>query len=207
MICYSNNKGGLKMEIIHERAKLRLMDNTDVETLFSIVEGNRDIWAYLISKMDSVQDMQQYVQKAIKGYGRGTQIPFIVVDQQSNKIVGSTRLYNISVEDKTVELGQTWYHPSVQRTSINTECKYMLLQYAFEKLHMLRVQIKTDARNEKAQRAIERLGAVKEGVLRNERKLPNGYVRDAVVYSIISSEWPSVKEKLLEKLELYKEKL
>lgn len=207
MICYSNNKGGLKMEIIHERAKLRLMDNTDVETLFSIVEGNRDIWAYLISKMDSVQDMQQYVQKAIKGYGRGTQIPFVVVDQQTNKIVGSTRLYNISVEDKTVELGQTWYHPSVQRTSINTECKYMLLQYAFEKLHMLRVQIKTDARNEKAQRAIERLGAVKEGVLRNERKLPNGYVRDAVVYSIISSEWPSVKEKLLEKLELYKEKL
>lgn len=207
MICYSNNKGGLKMEIIHERAKLRLMDNTDVETLFSIVEGNRDIWAYLISKMDSVQDMQQYVQKAIKGYGRGTQIPFIVVDQQSNKIVGSTRLYNISVEDKTVELGQTWYHPSVQRTSINTECKYMLLQYAFEKLHMLRVQIKTDARNEKAQRTIERLGAVKEGVLRNERKLPNGYVRDAVVYSIISSEWPGVKEQLLEKLELYKEKL
>lgn len=183
------------------------MDNTDVETLFSIVEGNRDIWAYLISKMDSVQDMQQYVQKAIKGYGRGTQIPFIVVDQQSNKIVGSTRLYNISVEDKTVELGQTWYHPSVQRTSINTECKYMLLQYAFEKLHMLRVQIKTDTRNEKAQRAIERLGAVKEGVLRNERKLPNGYVRDAVVYSIISSEWPGVKEQLLEKLELYKEKL
>lgn len=195
------------MEIIHERAKLRLMDGNDVETLFSIVEGNREIWAYLISKMDSVQDMQQYVQKAIQGYGKGAQIPFVVVDQQTNTIVGSTRLYNISVEDKTVELGQTWYHPSVQRTSINTECKYMLLQYAFEKLHMLRVQIKTDARNEKAQRAIERLGAVKEGVLRNERKLPNGYVRDAVVYSIISSEWPDVKKQLLEKLELYKEKL
>ncbi|KAA0765862.1 GNAT family N-acetyltransferase [Bacillus sp. SH5-2] len=195
------------MEIIHERARLRLMDGDDVETLFSIVEGNKGIWAYLISKMDSVQDMQQYVQKAIKGYGRGTQIPFSVVDQQTNMIVGSTRLYNISVEDKTVELGQTWYHPSVQRTSINTECKYMLLEYAFEKLHMLRVQIKTDVRNEKAQRAIERLGAVKEGVLRNERKLPNGHVRDAVVYSIIASEWPSIKEKLLEKLELYKEKL
>ncbi|WP_088229564.1 GNAT family N-acetyltransferase [Bacillus cereus] len=195
------------MEIIHERAKLRLIDNNDVETLFSIIEGNRDIWAYLISKMDSVQDMQQYVQKAIKGYGRGTQIPFIVVDQQTNTIVGSTRLYNISVEDKTVELGQTWYHPSVQRTSINTECKYMLLQYAFEKLNMLRVQIKTDVRNEKAQRAIERLGAVKEGVLRNERRLPSGHVRDAVVYSIIASEWPSIKEKLLEKLELYKETL
>ncbi|AFU13700.1 N-acetyltransferase [Bacillus toyonensis] len=195
------------MEIIHERAKLRLMDSGDVETLFSIVEGNRQIWAYLISKMETVQDMQQYVQKAIKSYGKGTQIPFAVVDQQTNKIVGSTRLYNISVEDKTVELGQTWYHPSVQRTSINTECKYMLLQYAFEKLHMLRVQIKTDVRNEKAQRAIERLGAVKEGVLRNERRLPSGHVRDAVVYSIIASEWSGVKEELLEKLELYKEKL
>ncbi len=195
------------MEIIHERAKLRLIDSDDVETLFSIVEGNRDIWAYLISKMDSAQDMQQYVQKAIQGYGKGTQIPFVVVDQQTNTIVGSTRLYNISVENKTVELGQTWYRPSVQRTSINTECKYMLLQYAFEKLRMLRVQIKTDARNEKAQRAVERLGAVKEGVLRNERKLPSGYVRDAVVYSIIASEWPVVKARLLENLELYKEKL
>ncbi|PFJ14997.1 GNAT family N-acetyltransferase [Bacillus cereus] len=195
------------MEIIHERAKLRLMDSEDVETLFSIVEGNRDIWAYLISKMDTVQDMQQYVQKAIKGYGRGTQIPFVVVDQKKDKIVGSTRLYNISVEDKTVELGQTWYHPSVQRTSINTECKYMLLQYAFEKLHVLRVQIKTDVRNEKAQRAIERLGAIKEGVLRNERRLSSGHVRDAVVYSIIASEWPVVKAHLLEKLELYKEML
>ncbi|MEC2394461.1 GNAT family N-acetyltransferase [Bacillus thuringiensis serovar shandongiensis] len=175
------------MEIIHERAKLRLMDSGDVETLFSIVEGNRQIWAYLISKMETVQDMQQYVQKAIKSYGKGTQIPFAVVDQQTNKIVGSTRLYNISVEDKTVELGQTWYHPSVQRTSINTECKYMLLQYAFEKLHMLRVQIKTD--------------------VRNERRLPSGHVRDAVVYSIIASEWSGVKGELLEKLELYKEKL
>ncbi|KFN01970.1 N-acetyltransferase [Bacillus clarus] len=195
------------MEMIHERAKLRLMDSDDVEKLFSIVEGNREIWAYLISKMDIVQDMQQYVQKAIKGYGVGAQLPFVVVDQKKNEIVGSTRLYNISIADKTVELGQTWYNPGVQRTSINTECKYMLLEYAFEKLHMLRVQIKTDARNEKAQRAIERLGATKEGVLRNERRLPNGYVRDAVVYSIIASEWPVVKEQLLGKLESYKEKL
>ncbi|PDY83033.1 GNAT family N-acetyltransferase [Bacillus cereus] len=194
------------MEIIHERAKLRLMDSNDVEKMFSIVEGNRDIWAYLISKMDTVQDMQQYVQKAIKAYGAGKDLPFVVVDQKKNEIAGSTRLYNISVEDKIVELGQTWYDPSVQRTSINTECKYMLLEYAFEKLHMLRVQIKTDVRNEKAQRAIERLGAVKEGVLRNERKLPSGHVRDAVVYSVIASEWPVVKERLLEKLESYKEK-
>ncbi|PEC52508.1 GNAT family N-acetyltransferase [Bacillus cereus] len=192
------------MEIVNDRAMLRLMHVNDVESLFTIVEGNKEIWKYLIAKMDSYQDMEQYVQVAIKGFEGETDLPFVVVDQKTNEIVGSTRLYSISSDNKTVELGQTWYHPSVHRTSINTECKYMLLQYAFEELHMLRVQIKTDLRNEKAQRAIERLGAVKEGVLRNERQLPNGYVRDAVVYSIIASEWSVIKEQLLKKLAVYK---
>ncbi|MBO1580410.1 GNAT family N-acetyltransferase [Bacillus sp. XF8] len=192
------------MRIINERAVLRLMDTNDTDKLFSIIEGNKEIWTYLISKMDNYQDMKQYVETAVKRYKKGTDLPFVVIDQKTNEIVGSTRLYSISNDNKTVELGQTWYHPSVQRTSINTECKYMLLQYAFEELQMLRVQIKTDLRNEKAQRAIERLGAVKEGVLRNERRLPSGYVRDAVVYSIIASEWPVVKEQLLQKMHLYK---
>ncbi|GAB6488163.1 TPA: GNAT family N-acetyltransferase [Bacillus thuringiensis] len=192
------------MELVNDRAMLRLMHVNDIESLFTIVEGNKEIWKYLIAKMDSYQDMEQYVQVAIKGFEGETDLPFVVVDQKTNEIVGSTRLYSISNDNKTVELGQTWYHPSVHRTSINTECKYMLLQYAFEELHMLRVQIKTDLRNEKAQSAIERLGAVKEGVLRNERQLPNGYVRDAVVYSIIASEWPVIKEQLLQKLAVYK---
>lgn len=192
------------MKLVNDRAMLRLMHLNDIESLFNIVEGNKEIWTYLIAKMDSYQDMEQYVEVAIKGFEGETDLPFVVVDQKTNEIVGSTRLYSISNDNKTVELGQTWYHPSVHRTSINTECKYMLLQYAFEELHMLRVQIKTDLRNEKAQSAIERLGAVKEGVLRNERQLPNGYVRDAVVYSIIASEWPVIKEQLLQKLAVYK---
>ncbi|HDR8343867.1 TPA: GNAT family N-acetyltransferase [Bacillus cereus] len=192
------------MKLVNDRAMLRLMQVNDIESLFNIVEGNKEVWTYLIAKMDSYQDMEHYVQVAIKGFEGETDLPFVVVDQKTNEIVGSTRLYSISNDNKTVELGQTWYHPSVHRTSINTECKYMLLQYAFEELHMLRVQIKTDLRNEKAQRAIERLGAVKEGVLRNERQLPNGYVRDTVVYSIIASEWPVIKEQLLKKLAVYK---
>ncbi|WP_459502609.1 GNAT family N-acetyltransferase [Bacillus sp. C1] len=192
------------MEIVNNRARLRLMDANDVEKLFAIVEGNKEIWAYLIATMDQYEDMERYVQTAVKGYKEGTDLPFVVIDQQTNEIMGSTRLYSISKENKTAELGQTWYHPSVQRTSINTECKFMLLQYAFEELQLLRVQIKTDLRNERAQRAIERLGVVKEGVLRNERKLPSGYVRDAVVYSIIASEWADVKEQLLQKMCMYK---
>ncbi|EMA6344919.1 GNAT family protein [Bacillus cytotoxicus] len=191
------------MELIKDRVKLRLIDRNDVETLFAIVKENKEIWTYLIAKMENHEDMERYVEKAIEGYKKGTELPFVVIDQEKNKVVGSTRLYNIEKENKTVELGKTWYHPSVQRTSVNTECKFLLLQYAFEELKMLRVQIKTDSRNTKAQRAIERLGAVKEGILRNERQLPNGYVRDAVVYSIIAREWPLIKEQLHQKLHAY----
>ncbi|WP_316444502.1 GNAT family N-acetyltransferase, partial [Escherichia coli] len=86
---------------------LRLLDANDVEKLFSLVEGNKQIWTYLISKMDNYQDMEEYVQTAIKGYEKGTELPFVVVDQKTNEIVGSTRLYSISKENKTVELGQT----------------------------------------------------------------------------------------------------
>lgn len=111
-------------------------------------------------------------------------------------VVGSTRLYDISLDRQTVELGATFYDKSVQKTSINTECKFLLLKHAFEHLNMVRVQIKTDIQNIGAQRAIERIGGVKEGILRNERMLHNGRIRDAVLYSITNNEWNVVKVKL-----------
>ena len=135
----SIEKGEQFMELVNDRAMLRLMHVNDNESLFTIVEGNKGIQNYLTVKIDSYQDMEQYVQVAIKGFEGETDLPFVVVDQKTNEIVGSTRLYSISNDNKTVESGQTWYHPSVHRTSINTECKYMLLQHAFEELHMLRV--------------------------------------------------------------------
>ncbi|HDX9590109.1 TPA: GNAT family N-acetyltransferase [Bacillus pseudomycoides] len=192
------------MEIVYNRAKLQLLSINDVRPLYAIIEKYPDIWTYLIAKMDCLEDMERLVEESIEKYKKGVDLPFTVIDQTTNEIVGTTRLYNISKDCKTTELGHTWYSPSVQRTSVNTECKYMMLLYAFEELGMLRVQIKTDARNEKSQRAIERLGAVKEGIMRNERELSNGYVRDAVVYSIISEDWPSVKEKLENKLICYR---
>ncbi|MCM3736842.1 GNAT family N-acetyltransferase [Bacillus cytotoxicus] len=192
------------MEIVCNRAKLQLLSINDVRPLYAIIEKHPDVWTYLIAKMDCLEDMERLVEESIEKYKRGVDLPFTVIDQKTNEIVGTTRLYNISNDCKTTELGHTWYSPSVQRTSVNTECKYMMLCYAFEELGMLRVQIKTDARNEKAQRAIERLGAIKEGIMRNERQLPNGFVRDAVVYSIISAEWPKVKERLENKLLCYK---
>lgn len=198
------NKGDCPVEIVYNRAKLQLLSINDVRPLYAIIEKYPDIWTYLIAKMDCLEDMERLVEESIGKYKKGGDLPFTVIDQTTNEIVGTTRLYNISKDCKTTELGHTWYSPSVQRTSVNTECKFMMLRYAFEELGMLRVQIKTDARNEKSQRAIERLGAVKEGIMRNERELSNGYVRDAVVYSIISEDWPSVKEKLENKLICYR---
>jgi RimJ/RimL family protein N-acetyltransferase len=108
---------------------------------------------------------------------------------------------DIRPADRGLEIGGTWYGAAYQRTAVNTECKYLLLKHAFEALGCIRVQLKTDSRNERSQRAIERLGAVKEGVLRNHMLLADGHIRHSVMYSILDSEWPAVKARLEEKLQ------
>jgi RimJ/RimL family protein N-acetyltransferase len=108
---------------------------------------------------------------------------------------------NIMPNDRGLEIGGTWYGPDFQRTAVNTECKYLLLRHAFEELGCIRVQLKTDSRNERSQKAIERIGAVKEGVLRNHMILPNKHIRHSVFYSIIDAEWPGVKRRLEAMLE------
>lgn len=188
------------MKLIGQNAKLRLMNMKDVEGLYDLVQRNPGLWTYMVRKMDSVEDMEKLVAEALNNLDKGIEFPFVVIDKVNNDIIGSTRLYDISFSRKTVELGSTFYDKSVQRTSINTECKYLLLKYAFEELGMIRVQIKTDAKNLGAQIAIERIGGTKEGILRNERLLYNGRVRDAVLYSITNNEWDTVKSKLEELL-------
>lgn len=184
------------MELILNRVKLQLMQLEHAEQLYKIIEETPSLWSYMPRQMRSQHDMEEMVKEALESYKEGTVLPFVVVDQFTNSIVGSTRLYDISADYKTLELGYTFYAPSVQRTSINTECKYLLLRHAFETLQMVRVQIKTDLQNKRAQKAIERLGAIKEGVLRNERTLYTGQTRDACVYSVISKEWLTIKENL-----------
>lgn len=190
-------KGWVKqVELSKQRVRLRIMKIEDAEDLYNIVKQNPDIWTYMPVKMDSLLDMKNIIDECLQKKKTGEIVPFIVEDIWNNKIVGSTRLYDISLSSKTLEMGYTFFSSDAQRTSINTESKFLLLQYAFETLGVKRVQIKTDLRNNTAQKAIERLGAVKEGILRNERLLYNGLVRDAVVYSILDREWNVVKEKL-----------
>ncbi len=155
------------------------------------------IWRYMrYGNIETVEQMATWVGELLELQGRGTDLPFAVIHVASNAVVGSTRFLHIDTLDRSVEIGGTWYGVEFQGTLVNTECKYLLLRHAFENLGCIRVWFKTDLRNLRSQRAIEKMGALKEGVLRNHMILPDGYIRDSVVYSIIPAEWPAVKLKL-----------
>ena len=158
-------------------------------------------WDFMVyGRMETAADMRDWVQDILARAEKGTDVPFVAIHIDSGRVAGASRYMNIMPKDRGLEIGGTWYGPEYQRTVVNTECKYLLLQHAFEKLGCIRVQLKTDLRNERSQRAIERLGAVKEGVLRNHMILPDGYFRHSVYYSILDAEWPAVKKRLEEML-------
>lgn len=131
----------------------------------------------------------------------GSMLPFAIVDKASGKAVGMTTYMNIDAVNKRVEIGSTWYRKSVQRSPLNTECKLLMLQHAFEELECLAVEFRTHFVNIQSRRGIERLGAKLDGVLRSHMMMPNGTVRDTAVYSIIASEWPTVKAHLTWQME------
>jgi RimJ/RimL family protein N-acetyltransferase len=159
------------------------------------------IWAYMsLNPSVSLDVMTTWIASALREQQVGTILPFAIVDIATGHAVGSTRYMNIMLHDRGLEIGWTWLAPEVQRTGVNTECKYLLLRHAFETLKMIRVQFKTDSRNLKSQQAIERIGGKREGVLRNHMILHDGYIRHSVYFSIIDSEWPDVKAALEQKL-------
>lgn len=155
-----------------------------------------DIWSHMFDRLRSLEDAKVYVERALENRARGAEFPFVNVDLATGRVVGSTRLFDFSESHRQVEIGHTWLTPAVWRTAINTESKYLLLQYCFERLDLVRVQLKTDGRNTRSQAALTRIGATREGVLRKHRVLPDGYIRDTVMYSVISEEWPTVRARL-----------
>ncbi len=159
------------------------------------------IWQYMVyGQIRKEDDMRRWVQNLVDGQAAGTDLPFVVIHITSGRVAGATRFLEIRPSHRSLEIGGTWYGLEFQHTIVNTECKYLLLGYAFETMGAIRVQFKADARNERSLRAIERIGAKREGILRNHMILPDGTRRDSVYYSIIDSEWPGVKERLEEKL-------
>jgi N-acetyltransferase len=159
------------------------------------------IWQYMpYGIMQNESDIRRWVQTILVREAEGTDLPFVVIHLASGRVAGTTRYMEIRSEHHGLEIGGTWYGAEFRRTQVNTECKYLLLEHAFEEFKSIRVQLKTDSRNERSQRAIERIGAKREGVLRNHMILPNGYFRHSIYYSILDTEWPNVKIRLDEML-------
>ena len=156
------------------------------------------IWTYMpVPPPDTVGDVQLWIEAALRGQETGGEVAYATVRRADGRVVGSTRFLDIRRPHRALEIGWTWLAPEAQRTLVNTEAKYLMLRQAFEKQGAVRVQLKTDERNEKSRRAILRLGAVFEGVLRNYQTRPHdGYVRNTAMYGITDREWPDIKARL-----------
>ncbi len=171
----------------------------DVSHLAGLQEAVKDgeLWKLWYTFVPKPESMEKWIIKALHEQDQGISTPFTVALKADNRIIGSTRYMNIEPDIRRLEIGTTWYAASVQRSPVNTECKLLLLQHAFENLNCLAVEFRTHRFNEPSRRAISRLGAQQDGILRNHRISSDGTIRDTVVYSIIQNEWPSVKSNLL----------
>ena len=162
------------------------------------------IWQWLlIAPPTTPAAMAEYIQSALEAQRDGSTLAFVQIHPANGRAVGSTRYLNISRRDRGLEIGWTWLGKPWQRTSINTEAKYLLLRHAFEDLGALRVQLKTDALNIQSQTAIARIGGVREGVLRKHMLVYGGRMRDTMMFSIVDDEWPAVKARLETMLAAY----
>lgn len=187
----------IKDEITLEGNRVRLIpaSHEHLDRLFK-ASNHSEIWTYSPSTINKLEDLAITMNKWMKSKEQGLRYPFVIFDKMTNEIVGSTSYLDISPQNRKLEIGGTWLDPGVWRTIVNTECKYLLLKYGFEQLSLVRVQFRTDSRNERSNRAIQRIGAQFEGTLRQEMIMQDGYYRDSNVYSILDKEWEGVKARL-----------
>lgn len=151
-------------------------------------------------RLQTPEDFKNLVEKALTEKERGESVVFATIERNSGGVIGSTRFMNIDRVNRRVEIGSTWIAPSWQRTGVNTEAKYLMLRHAFEVWKCMRVELKTDALNQRSRNAILRIGAKEEGTLRKHLITWTGRVRDTVYFSILDTEWPEVKESLERRL-------
>ena len=154
-----------------------------------------DLWKLWYTTIPRAEDMTREIDRRLALQKAGTMLPWTVFDADG-EIAGMTTYMNVDAGNRRVEIGSTWYAKRVQRSGLNTQCKLLLLQHAFEKLDCIAVEFRTHFFNHQSRRAIERLGAKQDGILRSHQVTPNGTLRDTVVFSIIASEWPTVKAHL-----------
>jgi N-acetyltransferase len=180
---------------------LRPLKENDLENLVHFAINEPDIWKYSLVAVKGIDGLKNYVQTAVEQRAKAIEYPFIVFDKRTQQYAGSTRFYDIQIEFKTMQLGYTWYGSKFQGTGLNKNCKFLLLQFAFEELGMERVEFRADNNNERSKAAMKSIGCIEEGVLRNHLVYSNGERRTSIVLSILKTEWENgMREKLLEKI-------
>lgn len=181
------------------RVQLRPLVASDGAALVDAASDG-ELWDLPFTVVPSAETVGDYLRVALEGRAAGTVMPFVIKELESDRIVGSTRFWKIDRQNRKLEIGHTWLSASWQRTFVNTEAKFLMLSFAFDRLACVRVQFTTDEINEKSRSAILRLGATQEGVIRHERIMPGGRKRNSVRYSIIDEEWPGVRRALEKRL-------
>ncbi len=189
--------------LVGQHVRLEPIHQAHVPGLFDVGQHAED-WAYLpISGLNTIRQAEEWAMEAIDLAQAGLQYTYVLIDPVHQTIMGSSRYLNIRAKHRGLEIGYSWLGHQFQRSPVNTEAKFLLLKHAFEVMHAIRVELKTDSRNLRSQIAIERLGALREGVLRNHMIAQNHYYRDSILYSIIDEDWPEVRLALKQRLQSY----
>jgi|SRR6266700_2216158 len=175
-------------------ARLEPLSHDHRDRLIAAVKDG-ELWKLWYTSVPSPEGMAKEIDRRLSLQATGSMLPFTVFDAEGN-IAGMTTYMNVDAANRRVEIGSTWYTKRVQRSPLNTQCKLLLLGHAFEQLDCIAVEFRTHFFNQQSRRAIERLGAKQDGILRSHQVAPNGTLRDTVVYSIIAAEWPTVKAHL-----------
>ena len=194
----------LKSNIQLENDRVLLLPFTDErnEELKNII-FDKEIWEFMGSNINNEQGLKNYIAKTIKDKNNRLCYPFLIIDKETNEVAGCTRYGNVDAANKKCEIGWTWFGTDFQGTGLNKACKHELLQFGFETIGFKRIQFSVDSKNTRAQRAIEKLGAQKEGVFRNNNVAPSGDSRTDIYYSIIKEEWKALKDEIFPEFLVY----
>ncbi len=185
----------------NESALIRPLETGDFEGL-SKIAYDYEIWRFNVSRCMDDKEMRTYIAGALKHKNTGINYPLVMIDKKSNKTAGSSSFGNISNKDKRLEIGATWLGREFQGTGLNRICKFLMLQYAFETLGFERVEFKTDVLNLQSRKALSKIGAIEEGILRSHTLMQDGRRRDTIYYSILKPEWENLKNTVFRGLDL-----
>ena len=186
----------------NSRVRLRPLELTDFEAL-KAVAFDAEIWRYTLTRADDAVDLAVYLREALEARARAQRYPFAIIDRETGELAGSTSYYNVVEADQRLSIGYTWVGTKFQRSGLNRACKHLLFSHAFGALDCERVELETDAQNQKSRRAMARMGATEEGTLRSHRPTQGGIRRDTVIFSIIRPEWSGLRESVFQEFETH----